>query len=214
MAQVADIVFIVDESGSIEAENYDLMRQFLHRIVSGLVVEPESVRVGLVLYSDKPSVGFFLDSFGNKNDILNYIKILPYRGGGTQTGAALTFAKDNLFTETRGSRKALGVKQIAIIITDGKSQDDVTDAAPKLRRSGVTVYAVGVKNASSEELLKIASYPQKQFMFNVESFQMLTSLEKSLSKSLCKDVVNRRFDKDNKHTLKQGNVGSYVILIS
>ncbi|KAA0703512.1 Collagen alpha-6(VI) chain [Triplophysa tibetana] len=207
-AQVADIVFIVDESGSIGEENFDLMRQFLHRIVSGLVVEPESVRVGLVLYSDNPSAEFFLDSFGNKIDILNYIKILPYRGGGTKTGAALTFAKDNLFTPTRGSRKALGFEQIAIIITDGKSQDVVNDAAAKLRRSGVTVFAVGVKNASSEELLKIASYPQKQFMFNVESFQMLTSLEKSLSKTLCKDVVDRMFDKDKKHTLKQACVNT------
>ncbi|KAI7806724.1 putative collagen alpha-6VI chain [Triplophysa rosa] len=208
LAQVADIVFIVDESGSITPSNFDLVRQFLHRIVSGLVVDPQSVRVGLVLYSDHPSAGFYLDSFLNKNGVLNYIKILPYRGGETQTGAALTFARENLFTQKRGSRKALGVKQIAIIITDGESQDDVTDAASKLRRSGVTVYAVGVKDARSEELLKMASYPQRQFVFNVKSFQMLTSLEKSLSKSLCKTVVNRRFDKNKKHTLKQACVNT------
>lgn len=207
-AQVADIVFIVDESGSITSSNFELMKRFLHRTISGLEVNPDSVRVGLILYNDRPSADFYLDTFVNKNDILNYIKIIPYRGGGTATGAALKFAKNNLFTKNRGSRKALGVKQIAVVITDGQSQDDVTDTAAELRRSGVTVYALGVKNASVDELTKIASYPERQFVFNVESFQMLSSLEKRLRKSLCKVVVNRDFDKNNRFLLKQGCVNT------
>ncbi len=203
-AQVADIVFIVDESGSITSSNFQLVKSFIHRTISGLKVNSESVRVGMILYNDRPSAEFYLDSFINKSDILKYIKIIPYRGGGTATGAALKFAKDNLFTERRGSRKAFGVKQIAVIITDGKSQDDVTAPAAELRRSGVAVYALGVKDASVEELKKIGSYPERQFVFNVDSFQMLTSLEKSLRKSLCKVVVNRGFDKNNRFILKQG----------
>lgn len=203
-AQVADIVFIVDESGSITSSNFELMKRFLHRTISGLEINSDSVRVGLILYNDTPSAEFYLDTFENKRDILNYIQIIPYRGGGTATGAALKFAKDNLFTKNRGSRKALGVKQIAVVVTDGKSQDDVTDKAAELRRSGVTVYALGVKDASVDELIKIASYPERQFVFNVESFQMLSSLEKSLRKSLCKVVVNRGFDKNNRFLLKQG----------
>ncbi|TRZ03072.1 hypothetical protein DNTS_029875 [Danionella cerebrum] len=207
-AQVADIVFIVDESGSITRSNFELVKRFLHRIISGLEVNSDSVRVGMVLYNDRPRAEFYLDTFVNKTNILNYIKIIPYRGGGTATGAALTFAQNNLFSQKRGSRKALGVKQIAIVITDGASQDDVTGTAAELRRSGVTVYALGVKNASVEELIKIASYPERQFVFNVENFQMLTSLEKSLRKSLCKVVVNRAFDKNNRLLLKQGCVNT------
>lgn len=197
-------MFIVDESGSITSSNFQQVKHFIHRTISGLEVNSENVRVGMILYNDRPSADFYLNSFNNKSEILDYIKILPYRGGGTATGAALKFAKDNLFTERRGSRKALGVKQIAVIITDGKSQDDVTAPAAELRRSGVTVYALGVKDASVEELKKIGSYPERQFVFNVDSFQMLTSLEKSLRKGLCKDVVNRGFDKNDRFILKQG----------
>ncbi|XP_073703863.1 collagen alpha-6(VI) chain [Garra rufa] len=207
-AQVADIVFIVDESGSITRSNFELMKRFLHRTISGLEVNSDSVRVGMVLYNDRPSAEFYLDTFVNKNDILNYIKIIPYRGGGTSTGEALKFAKNYLFTKTRGSRKALGVKQIAVVITDGKSEDDVTAPAAELRRLGVTVYALGVKNASVEELKRIGSYPDREFVFNVDSFQMLTSLEKSLRKSLCKVVVDRGFDKNNRFNLKQGCVNT------
>nr|XP_055066680.1 collagen alpha-6(VI) chain [Misgurnus anguillicaudatus] len=207
-AQVADIVFIVDESGSINTDNFELIRRFLHHIVSGLDVKPDSVRVGLVLYSDQPSGAFYLDSFVHKTDILKYINILPYRGGGTQTGAALKFAKENLFIPKRGSRKALGVKQIAIVITDGESQDNVSNPAADLRRWGATVYAIGVENANVKELKEIASYPDSQFVFNVESFQMLTSLEKNLRKSLCKTVVDIRFDKDRKRVLQQACVNT------
>ncbi|XP_026139557.1 collagen alpha-6(VI) chain isoform X2 [Carassius auratus] len=207
-AQVADIVFIVDESDSITVDNFLLVKRFIHRTISGLDVNFDNVRVGMVLYSWTPSSEFYLDSFNNKRDILNYIKILPYRGGGTATGAALTFAKDNLFTKRRGSRKGLGVKQVAVVITDGESQDDVTAPAAELRRSGVTVYALGVKDASVEELKKIGSYPARQFVFNVESFEMLTSLEKSLRKSLCKVVVDRGFEKNNRFNLKQGCVNT------
>ncbi|XP_059364620.1 collagen alpha-6(VI) chain-like [Carassius carassius] len=207
-AQVADIVFIVDESSSITTSNFDLVRQFLHRTISGLEVNSDSVRVGMILYNDKPRAEIYLDTFITKSDILNYIKIIQYRGGGTSTGAALKLVKDNIFTKTRGSRKDLGVKQIAVVITDGKSQDDVTGPAAELRRSGVTVYALGLKNASVEELKKIGSYPERQFVFNVDSFQMLTSLEKSLRKSLCKVVVDRGFDKNNRFILKQGCVNT------
>lgn len=203
-AQVADIVFIVDESGSITPPNFELMKRFLDRTISGLEVNPDSVRVGLVLYNESSSAQFYLDTFVNKSDILNYVKIIPYRGGGTATGAALKFAKNNLFTKNRGSRKDLGVNQIAVVITDGKSQDDVTASADELRRSGVIVYALGVKDASVEELKKIASHPEREFVFNVESFLMLGSLEKNLRKSLCKVVVNRGFDKNDRFLLKQG----------
>ncbi|XP_051576874.1 collagen alpha-6(VI) chain-like [Myxocyprinus asiaticus] len=205
-AQVADIVFIVDESGSITTRNFDLVKRFLHRMISGLVVNSDSVRVGLVLYNDKPTAEFYLDSFDNKTNILNYIKLIPYRGGGTSTGAALKFAHDNLFIKQRGSRKDLGIQQIAVVITDGESQDDVTDKAAELKRSGVTVYALGVKNASVEELKKIASYPERKFVYSVESFLNLTSLEKSLSKSLCKTVISTTFDKNQRYQLKQGCV--------
>lgn len=201
---MADIVFIVDQSTSISRSNFDLIKRFLDRTISGLDVKPDNVRVGMVLYNYIPRVEFYLNTFDNKDEILNYIKIIPYGGGGTATGAALKFAKENLFTKSRGSRKTLGIKQIAVVITDGQSQDEVTDTAAQLRRSGVTVYALGVKDASVEELKKIASYPERQFVFNVDNFQKLSSLEKSLRKSLCKVVVNRRFDKNNNFLLKQG----------
>ncbi|XP_062321211.1 collagen alpha-6(VI) chain isoform X1 [Osmerus eperlanus] len=204
-AKFADIVFIVDESGSISPEDFNLIRSFLHKIVKGLDVGLNQVRVGIVLYSDKATAHVYLNSFDNKDEILEFIKILPQRGGGTLTGAALKFAKENVFVKDKGSRFGLGIQQVAVVITDGESQDKVSPAATALRRAGVTVYAVGVKNANIEELLAIASHPPKSHMFNVDSFAKLGSLERTLRKSLCYNILRSAVSVSaRKYSIKTG----------
>ncbi|XP_054638754.1 collagen alpha-6(VI) chain isoform X2 [Dunckerocampus dactyliophorus] len=190
-AKLADIVFIIDESGSIGTPNFQLVRTFLHSIVSGLDVGPSKVRVGIVMYSDKALAPVYLDTFSDKNETLSFIKILPYHGGGTNTGAALNFTREHVFTKERGSRKDKSVQQVAVVITDGKSQDDVSTAAADLRRAGVTIYTVGVKNANHAQLVKMASHPPSKHMFTVDSFAKLKSLEQKLQKTVCHNIIRQ-----------------------
>ncbi|KAM6910513.1 collagen alpha-6(VI) chain [Xenentodon cancila] len=190
-AKLADIVFIVDESGSIGIANFQLVRTFLYSIVSGLEIGPTRVRVGIVMYSDAPKAQVYLDTFTRKDELLNFIKILPYRRGETFTGAALKFTRDKVLIKERGSRKDKGVQQVAVVITDGKSQDNVTNEAAFLRRAGVTVYSIGVQNANEAELIQIASYPPKKHVFTVDSFALLKSVEESLKKTLCTNIIRQ-----------------------
>ncbi|KAJ8290828.1 hypothetical protein GJAV_G00018050 [Gymnothorax javanicus] len=189
-AKMADIVFIVDQSGSMQAKYFQVVRKFIYRIVDGLDVGLKKVRVGIVLYGDTASALVYLNSIREKGDILQFIKVLPYKAGGTNTGAALNFTRENMFTKSTGSRRDQGVQQLAILITNRKSQDDVSKAAVALRRSGVTVYAVGVQDADSNELKKIASHPPRNFVFKADS---LVKLEKSLQKLLCFNIIQRAF---------------------
>ena len=46
---------------------------------------------------------------------------IPYMGGVTYTDSALQYAKDNYFTLVNGMRSQAA--QIAIVITDGKSEE-------------------------------------------------------------------------------------------
>uniref|UniRef100_A0A8C4YSR8 VWFA domain-containing protein n=1 Tax=Gopherus evgoodei TaxID=1825980 RepID=A0A8C4YSR8_9SAUR len=140
-ASVADIVFLVDESSRIGIRNFQLTRTFLLKIVNALDIGPNNIRVGLVSYSDEPRLEFTLDTFEDKSDILDYLKILPYRGGRTYTGAAIDFLRKKVFTQEAGSRKNQGVQQLAVVITDGQSFDDFVEPASKLRHHGVAVYA-------------------------------------------------------------------------
>lgn len=48
----------------------------------------------------------------------------------------------NIFTETAGARKSF--PKVAMIITDGKSQDPVEEYAKRLRNIGVEIFVLGV----------------------------------------------------------------------
>lgn len=56
-------------------------------------------------------------------------------------GLALTFILENCFKPESGSR--VGIPKIGILITDGKSQDDVIPPAESLRNAGVELFAIG-----------------------------------------------------------------------
>ncbi|CAM5111759.1 unnamed protein product [Natator depressus] len=193
-ASVADIVFLVDESSRIGLRNFQLTRTFLLKIVNALDIGPNNIRVGLVLYSDEPRLEFTLDTFEDKSDILNYLTKLPYRGGSTYTGAAIDFLRKKVFTQEAGSRKNQGVQQLAVVITDGQSYEDFDEPASKLRHHGVAVYAVGTKNISeSSQLDKIASYPARKHVTNLESFLQLSNIEWKIKKQLCSEIVSQTF---------------------
>uniref|UniRef100_A0A3Q1GER9 VWFA domain-containing protein n=1 Tax=Acanthochromis polyacanthus TaxID=80966 RepID=A0A3Q1GER9_9TELE len=203
ISNVADIVFIVDESGSIKEANFQLMRTFLSSIISGLEVGLARVRLGIVTYNEMQTAQLYLNTFQTKTDILQLINFMPYSGGGTNTGAALDFTLKNIFNEKRGSRK--GVQKVAVVVTDGKSQDSVVVPAATLRRAGVTVYAVGIKDANEAELREMATSPPEKHVFIVDSFTQLKSLEQTLQKSLCRNIIEDAITSvDSKTDIKEG----------
>uniref|UniRef100_A0A665U2P3 VWFA domain-containing protein n=1 Tax=Echeneis naucrates TaxID=173247 RepID=A0A665U2P3_ECHNA len=156
---VADIVFLVDGSWSIGAENFEQIRQFLYTLVDSFDVRPDHVRISLVQYSNSPRTEFLLNTFQDKADILQYISKLPYMGGGTHTGQGLDFMLKEHFVPVAGSRAAQKVPQIAVVITDGKSQDNVESHAQDLKRRGIVLYAIGIKDADEDQLREIANEP-------------------------------------------------------
>ncbi|XP_049337395.1 collagen alpha-4(VI) chain isoform X2 [Astyanax mexicanus] len=186
LAEVADVVFIVDKSGNMGPENFQLVRNFLQNTISGLDVGTDKVRVAIVDYSDEPRADVYLNTFSNKSEILQHVKKLSYGRGKANTGEALKYAKDYVFTKERGSRSDEYVQQIAVVVTDGKSSDDVSAPAADLRRSGVTVFAVGIK--SFDNLKEMASYPQDKFVFSVGNFTKLNALSGVVTKRICRDI--------------------------
>ncbi|CAL8337061.1 unnamed protein product [Gadus morhua 'NCC'] len=204
-SRVADVVFIVDESGSIKTAGFQLVISFLHNMVESLDVQTNRVRVGIVMYSDNPAGQVYLDTFDNKNEVLQFIKILHYHGGGTKTGLALKFARENVFVKQRGGRKSQGVQQVAVVITDGESQDEVEKEAADLRRDGVTIYAIGIKDANRTQLVQIASHPTTMHVYNVDSFVRLKTLQKSLVKTMCRNIFRQAIAVNKRRTdIKEG----------
>lgn len=179
---------MVDGSWSIGSENFKQIRRFLHTLVDSFDVRPEHVRIGLVQYSTAPRTEFLLNTFRSKKDILRYVSSLPYLGGGTQTGLSLDFMLKEHFVEAAGSRGAESVPQIAVVITDGKSQDNVESHAQDLKREGIVLYVIGIKDADEEQLREIASEPHSQHVYSVSDFAALQGISQSIVQTLCTTV--------------------------
>jgi len=209
-ARLADIVFIVDESGSIGRPNFQLIRSFLHKMVESLDIGINRVRVGIIMYNEKPTGLVYLNTFDDKNETLQFIKILPYHGGGTETGRALKFARQNVFVKERGSRKSQDVQQVAVVITDGESQDEVDKEAAELRRHGVTIYAIGIQNATKTQLVQMASHPSTKHVYNIDSFAKLKTLQKSLEKIMCHNIFHQAISVNTRRSDIKDGLGLIV----
>uniref|UniRef100_A0A8C4IQV2 Collagen alpha-1(XIV) chain n=1 Tax=Dicentrarchus labrax TaxID=13489 RepID=A0A8C4IQV2_DICLA len=183
---ISDIVILVDGSWSIGRINFRLVRTFLENLVRAFNVESDKTRIGLAQYSGDPRIEWHLNAHTSKEAVIDAVKNLPYKGGNTLTGLALTFILENSFKPESGSRP--GVPKIGILITDGKSQDDVIPPAQSLRDAGIEVFAIGVKNADENELKAIASPPEETHVYNVADFSVMSDIVEGLTKTVCEQV--------------------------
>ncbi|XP_055362274.1 collagen alpha-1(XII) chain isoform X3 [Betta splendens] len=182
----ADIVLLVDGSWSIGRINFKTIRNFIARMVSVFDISPERVQIALTQYSGDPKTEWQLNAHPTKESLLNAVNNLPYKGGNTMTGMALNFILQNNFIPSVGQRPE--ARKIGVLITDGKSQDEIVVNSQKLRDSGIELYAIGVKNADENELRSIATDPDEIHMYNVNDFKFLLDIVDDLSDNLCNSV--------------------------
>ncbi|XP_051564331.1 collagen alpha-3(VI) chain-like [Myxocyprinus asiaticus] len=134
-----------------------------------LDIDQDIVRVAVIQYSENALAHFLLNTYNSKKAVLYAINGLTAKGGRTlNTGAALQYVRDHVFTAASGSRHQLGVPQLLIVMTGGKSSDDVASPAEDLKHFGVLSIAIGIKNAVEADLRSIAFSPR--FLFNLPVF--------------------------------------------
>ncbi|XP_070782388.1 collagen alpha-1(XII) chain [Enoplosus armatus] len=185
-AAKADIVLLVDGSWSIGRINFKTIRNFIARMVSVFDISPDRVQIGLAQYSGDPKTEWHLNAHPTKASLMDAVANLPYKGGNTMTGMALNYILQNNFRPNVGMRA--DARKIGVLITDGKSQDEIVYNSQNLRDSGIELYAVGVKNADENELRSIASDPDDIHMYNVNDFRFLLDIVDDLTVNLCNSV--------------------------
>ena len=94
-------------------------------------------RFSVIQYSDSPRLEFALNEYLSMEELMNAIDGIPYQGGNTNTGQALKFSLYTALSPSNGARPY--VSKVAMILTDGRSQDLVANPAHELRQAGVKV---------------------------------------------------------------------------
>ncbi|XP_030576757.1 collagen alpha-1(XII) chain isoform X2 [Archocentrus centrarchus] len=206
----ADLVLLVDGSWSIGRLNFKTIRSFIARMVSVFDISPDKVQIGLAQYSGDPKTEWHLNAHPTKASLLDAIANLPYKGGNTMTGMALNYIFQNNFRANVGMRP--NSRKIGVLITDGKSQDEVIVNSQNLRDNGIELYAIGVKNADENELRSIASDPDDIHMYNVNDFKFLLDIVDELTVNLCNSV--RGDEPDEEEEEEEEPLESPVFLVT
>uniref|UniRef100_A0A4W6FKS4 Collagen alpha-1(XXVIII) chain n=1 Tax=Lates calcarifer TaxID=8187 RepID=A0A4W6FKS4_LATCA len=188
-----ELVFVIDSSESVGPENFEIIKDFVTRLVDRTTVGRNATRIGLVLYSLDVHLEFNLVRYMNKQDVKQAIRKMPYMGEGTYTGTAIRKATQEAFFSARP-----GVRKVAIVITDGQTDKrepvKLDIAVREAHAANIEMYALGIVNSSDptqaeflRELNLIASDPDSEHMYLIDDFNTLPALESQLVNQFCED---------------------------
>ncbi|CAL1530811.1 unnamed protein product [Lymnaea stagnalis] len=176
----ANVLFVIDSSGSIGTANYAKELDFVVKVTSMFNVAVNAVNFSAITYSNSiiPLFGF---DVATHQEIRRATLNAVYQAGGTPTAMALRRAGDILTSYSQVYRR--DSKKIAIVITDGASDDPraTCEEAQRLQDIGIFVIAIGVAGAKREELEIIATSVED--VHDVDSFDALVTIKKNIGKN-------------------------------
>ncbi|XP_040905961.1 vitrin isoform X5 [Toxotes jaculatrix] len=177
-----DIAFVIDGSSSVGTGNFRTVLQFVANVTREFEISDTDTRVGAVQYTYEQRLEFAFGQYNSKAELLNAIKRINYWSGGTSTGAAITYAAEQLFSKSKPNKR-----KIMIVITDGRSYDDVRAPALAVHRQGVIAYSIGIAWAAQDELEYIATDPDKEHSFFVDEFDNLYKFVPKIINNICQE---------------------------
>lgn len=201
-----DLLILVDESTSIGAENFEIVKRTLALMVANLCggVGVDKNRVALMRFSSAVKADLSFAEGVNMNKVLNKIEGLNYKSiinknqhGSTYTANAMDHALNTVFKHEYGWRDGVHpvgdhVHTEVIIITDGESNDPdntFTVEEQKIRydEAGIKVYAMGVGNIKKDELEMLTSR-EKESIFYLLSWKHLAGFNYMVESLMSHDV--------------------------
>ena len=169
-----DIMLVLDESGSLDSSEFNLMRNFAKALVNSFDFDNSNTQMGIALFSgssitstDGKLSRILVPLTDDKTTLLNALNGMTSQGGFTCIGCGLERAVDE-FT----SNGIPGNVPITIVLTDGQNNRPISNPSTFLNQQlqsldnlGSVNVAIGVGNGVDQsELLSIAGDPSRVFL--------------------------------------------------
>ncbi|XP_062460329.1 integrin alpha-M-like [Pezoporus occidentalis] len=182
--RATDVVFLMDGSGSIKAEEFRTMKTFIGEVMKHF--KGTDTQFALSQFSHIVLPHFDFNTFRSAPDPIALVGQVQQLRKSTHTATAIWTALTQMFTAGRGARE--DATKVLIVVTDGRKFDDrmeYEDVIPLAERMGVTRYAIGVGTAfhlpaAVAELQAIASRPPEDHVFRVDNFEALRGIQSQL----------------------------------
>ena len=102
----ADIVFLLDASGSVGSTNFGKVKSFVHDLMTSFDIGSNAVQIGVDTFQTNHKAEFELNTYNTTRDVQAAINSITYAAGGTHTGEALKFVREHSFAAAQGMRFA------------------------------------------------------------------------------------------------------------
>uniref|UniRef100_A0A8B9FGN4 von Willebrand factor A domain-containing protein 1 n=1 Tax=Amazona collaria TaxID=241587 RepID=A0A8B9FGN4_9PSIT len=181
MAEAGDLLFLLDSSGSVSYYEFSRVKEFMWDLVQPFTFGPKDVQASIIHISTTPTMEFPFDRYQSSRSLQQAIRDTRQLMGDTNTGKALSYAKEKLFSGEAGARP--DVPKVLVWVTDGFSTDDISEPMQLLKDMGVTVFIVSTGRGNYLELSAAASQPPEKHLHFVD-VDDLTIITKELQDSI------------------------------
>ena len=132
----------MDGSKTVGPQTFKFLKEFVKQTMHAFIVSTQATRIGFVQISDTGYVDFNLDKYAEMQALDTAIDALTLKAGRKRyIGQTVNTARQSVFATS--GRRGL-VPRVAIVITTGKSQDNVEEVGRGLRREKMPVIVVSV----------------------------------------------------------------------
>lgn len=184
----ADVIFMVSYSRYDDRDDIDHEGDYLKGLIGEFQVDPDHVRVGVVVYHDTVRETIHLDDYaGDKAGLMNRIEVLTGArsqshlnpSGNPEFSRALAFVKDNSFAKARPDAKKV-IISIVHRLPDGDDYASILQTATALKADCTQIFVEAVNRdryerypyggESTSLLQQVASSPVAPYYFKYSEF--------------------------------------------
>lgn len=177
-----DAMLVLDSSGSIGIQGYEIVRAFSRAFIASLGVGTGGARVGIVQFSSPDANRLesgLTDDIGALDSV---VENMTWLSGSTDMDGGLQMGLDELRANGRA-----GVPKLIVMLSDGQpNQGDPMPVATEAKSEGIRLLTMGVGYGVDADLMRaMASSPGAANFLFAEEFDDLMELLDTLVVNVC-----------------------------
>ncbi|KAF7699874.1 integrin alpha-E-like [Silurus meridionalis] len=191
-----EIAFVLDGSGSIEQEDFERAKEFIHNVMRNVWTTCLSCKFAVVQYGRDIRTELSLNENDERLKALHKVKNIKQIHAITKTASALYYVLTDIFVPQSGSKE--NNKKIIILLSDGQMAGDnrtLTEVLNMPQMKGIVRYAIGLgpevlnKQRAILEMTEIAGGEER--FLKVSNYGLLKNILSSLEESILRTAERR-----------------------
>ncbi|XP_040002029.1 integrin alpha-L-like [Xiphias gladius] len=181
--KTVDLVFLFDGSGSMTEDEFTKNKDFIVDIMNSL--KNTSIKFAAVQFSSNHRKVFDFNDY-QAGSALDRLHKEPHMKSLTNTHRALKFVLDNIL-ENPVAGASPDATKVLVLITDGDPSDtDRDEIIKRYDKKNIIRFVIGVKVATLDKFMAIASQPADKYVFKIEDYNGLTGILENFQKKILK----------------------------